>query len=201
MTASPPGWMRRACRSPGPTGSRAPRSWPGWSTSSFPRRSGSCGRLACTSCGPWSKVSTWTPWRAPRSRRMPFPTSGWTTSARSRPGCPRPSGAASGPRIASLWSRASSTSWRRRPGATRSSTVAHCSTGHRVPGRCSSSRRSVPDGGDRCRRAVGGNGGDAGSRCCTPSAAISPRSRTSSCRRRATCGSGGWCAPWIAARS
>src|SRR5207253_2324794 len=79
-----------------------------------------------------------------------------------------------------------STSWRRLPSATRSSTGARCWTAHRGPRRCSSSRRSVPAGAGRCRRAAGGG---AASRCCTLSGATLPRSPTSQYRSRATCAS------------
>src|SRR5207244_1782337 len=75
--------------------------------------------------------------------------------------------------------------------------VARCSTALHGRRPCSSSRRSAPAGVGRCRRAAAG----AGSRCCMPSAATSRRSRTSWYPSRATCGSGGWCVPWIAAPS
>ena len=52
----------------------------------------------------------WMPWTAQPSRPTPLTTSGSTMSARSRQGFPLRSGAASGPRTASSWSRVSSTS-------------------------------------------------------------------------------------------
>ena len=126
----------------------------------------------------------WTsmPSTAPSTFPTPSPTSPWTMSGTSRRESPPPSGVASARPTTSTWSRASSTSWRRRPGRTRWPIVEHSWPAIPAPSPCSSGRPGWRAGERRSGRARG-----AASRSSMSSAPTSPRLRRCRSPRPARC--------------